>query len=71
MAMGRGDAIFGHAADDALGNGGQLRLRATGADDERLGNGSKTAYIKDQDVGGLLLFRKEGDLSRKVVWLNR
>ena len=70
MTVSRGDALFGHTADDALGDGGKLWLRATGADHKRLGNGGEATHVKHKDIGRLLLFRKEGNLSRKVVWIN-
>ena len=70
MAMSRSDAIFGHAADDALGDRRKLWLRATGTDHERLSNGGEAANVQHKDVGRLLLFRKEGNLSRKVMRLN-
>ena len=70
MAVSRSDAVFGHATDDALGDRSKLRLRATGADHERLSNGGQAANVQHKDVGRLLLFRKEGNLSRKVMRLN-
>ena len=70
MAVRRSDAIFRHPTDNALGDRRKLWLRATRADHERLSHGGETAYVKDENIGGLLLFREKGDLSCKVVWLN-
>lgn len=70
MTVSRNDALFCHATDDALGDGGKLWLRATSANHKCLGNGGEATHVKHKDVGRLLLFRKEGNLSRKIVWLN-
>ena len=70
MAVSRCDAIFSHAADDALRDRRKLRLRATRADHKCLGDGGEAAHIQNKDVASLLLFCKKGDLSCKVVWFD-
>ena len=63
--------LVAEAADDAVGDGLELALRAAGADHEVVGHGRQAGQVEQHDVGGLLVLGQlddpPGELERRSL----
>src|SRR5918993_469312 len=66
LATERPDTLVAERPHDAVRDGADLALRATRADDERVGEGRELAQVEEHDVGRLLVLRELDDPPRQV-----